>query len=129
MTRQKSDDREVPEGVRKDSPSRMDEPSGGGKAVTVTKAMEQYELRFGTAERPTGKPEGANARADEGQPSSAKREAPKPSHKVEPASSPTMEAVVAKLREAFENVASNKGAPGPDGQTIDEVRKHLDETL
>ncbi len=29
------------------------------------------------------------------------------------------------LKEAFEKVASNDGAPGPDRQTIDEVRKHL----
>ncbi len=40
-----------------------------------------------------------------------------------------METVVTKLQEAFENVASNKGASGPDGQNIDEVRKHLGETL
>jgi RNA-directed DNA polymerase len=128
-TRQKSDDREVPEGARKDSPSRMDEPSGGGKAVTVTKQMVQCELGLGTAEGLVEKSPRADARADEGRPSSARRAAPKPSHKNGPAPSPTMESVVARLREAFENVASNKGAPGPDGQTIDEVRKHLGETL
>lgn len=129
MTRQKSDDREVPEGIRKDSPNRPDELGGGGKAVTVTKEMAQVELRLGTAEGLAGNPARANARADEGRPSSAKRAAPKPSRKNEPAPPPTMETVVAKLREAFENVASNKGAPGPDGQTIDEVRKHLEEML
>jgi group II intron reverse transcriptase/maturase len=36
-----------------------------------------------------------------------------------------MEEVVERLEEAFHKVAANKGAPGPDGQTIEEVRKHL----
>jgi len=36
---------------------------------------------------------------------------------------------VTNLRKAFEEVAKNKGAPGPDGQSIDEVRKHLDRLL
>jgi len=40
-----------------------------------------------------------------------------------------MEEVVSRLREAFANVASNKGAPGPDRQTIDAVSRHLDEAL
>ena len=30
---------------------------------------------------------------------------------------------------AFEEVAQNRGAPGPDGRSIDEVRKHLGELL
>lgn len=38
----------------------------------------------------------------------------------------TMEEVVSRLREAFANVASNRGAPGPDRQTIDEVARRLD---
>ena len=39
----------------------------------------------------------------------------------------TMEEVASdeNLRRAFEAVARNKGAAGPDGQTIDEVREHL----
>ena len=46
--------------------------------------------------------------------------------KVKPA---TIDAVAERLLEAFEHVSRNKGAPGPDGQTIDEVRKHLDDLL
>jgi len=46
--------------------------------------------------------------------------------KVKPA---TIDAVAERLLEAFENVFRNKGAPGPDGQTVDEVRKHLDDLL
>src|SRR5690606_12568825 len=41
----------------------------------------------------------------------------------------TMEEVVRALRMAFRKVASNQGAPGPDGMSIDEVREHLDELL
>ena len=39
----------------------------------------------------------------------------------------TMEEVAREenLKVAFERVATNDGAPGPDRQTIDEVRKHL----
>jgi group II intron reverse transcriptase/maturase len=43
----------------------------------------------------------------------------------------TMEEVASEenLRKAFQAVASNKGAPGPDRQGIDEVREHLGEIL
>jgi group II intron reverse transcriptase/maturase len=43
----------------------------------------------------------------------------------------TMEEVASleNLREAFQQVASNKGAAGPDRQSIEQVRKHLDELL
>jgi group II intron reverse transcriptase/maturase len=43
----------------------------------------------------------------------------------------TMEEVASdeNLRRAFEAVAGNKGAAGPDGQAIDEVREHLEEIL
>jgi group II intron reverse transcriptase/maturase len=40
-----------------------------------------------------------------------------------------MEGVVERLAEAFEQVASNQGAPGPDRQSIEAVRAHLDEVL
>jgi retron-type reverse transcriptase len=40
-----------------------------------------------------------------------------------------MDAVCNKLGEAFLSVASNKGAPGPDRQSIDEVREHLPKLL
>ena len=43
----------------------------------------------------------------------------------------TMEEVVSdgNLRRAFERVASNDGAPGPDRQSIQEVEEHLEEIL
>ncbi len=40
-----------------------------------------------------------------------------------------MGAVCSHLREAFRKVASNKGAPGPDRQSVEEVREHLDDVL
>jgi RNA-directed DNA polymerase len=43
----------------------------------------------------------------------------------------TMEEVTseANLREAFEEVARNDGAPGPDGETIERARERLDELV
>jgi group II intron reverse transcriptase/maturase len=38
----------------------------------------------------------------------------------------TMEAVAERLYEAFSKVERNKGAAGPDGRSVDEVREHLD---
>jgi group II intron reverse transcriptase/maturase len=40
-----------------------------------------------------------------------------------------MEELVEQLEAAFHHVASNKGAPGPDRQSIDDVREHLDVIL
>jgi group II intron reverse transcriptase/maturase len=40
-----------------------------------------------------------------------------------------MEEVAEALREAFANVARNKGAPGPDGRSIEWVREHLEGLL
>jgi RNA-directed DNA polymerase len=40
-----------------------------------------------------------------------------------------MQEVIAGLESAFESVAANKGAPGPDRQSIEEVREHLGEVL
>jgi group II intron reverse transcriptase/maturase len=43
----------------------------------------------------------------------------------------TMEEVAneGRLREAFEQVKSNDGAPGPDGQSVEEVARHLNDIL
>ncbi|MEN8184921.1 MAG: group II intron reverse transcriptase/maturase [Myxococcota bacterium] len=40
-----------------------------------------------------------------------------------------MEEVTKRLNEALQGVASNKGAPGPDGQSIEEVQQHWDTLL
>jgi retron-type reverse transcriptase len=112
MTRQKSDDRVVPEGRRKAVRTRA---NGGGKAVTVDEGALQLGLPFATADQP---------RRTEKSPSS-KLARPKAKIKKRRAMHVTMEAVVEGLEEAFDHVAANDGAPGPDRRTIAEVREHL----
>jgi len=129
MTQQKSEGRKVPQGRRKAAPTRAVERPGGGKAVPVNQVSWQLGLPFATAERPAGSPAGANAGAGVGAPISVPREAPKAKVKTRRAAAATMEELVEQLAAAFEHVAANKGAPGPDRQSIEEVRAHLDEIL
>jgi retron-type reverse transcriptase len=87
--------------------------------------MRQRGLRFGTAE------EAASAAAV-GQvarvlPPATTRAAPKPKRSEERVASATMEDVCERLLAAFEHVAANRGAPGPDRQRIEQVRRHLSE--
>ena len=129
MARQKSEGRTVPKDRRKTVQTRVVERRGGGKAAPVNEATRQLGLRFETAENPGVDATGADGGADEGLPSPATRVAPKSKRKEEKVTSATLEAVVGELREAFQKVASNRGAPGPDRQSIDEVREHLVELL
>jgi group II intron reverse transcriptase/maturase len=91
--------------------------------------MTQLDMWFGTAEEPKARAKGADGGTGRGVAQPVTYEAPKPSHKGKQKSSPMMEAVATRLYEAFQNVASNKGAPGPDKQTIGEVREHLNEVV
>jgi RNA-directed DNA polymerase len=124
MAPQKSDERIVPEGVRKSTQS---DEHRGGKALTVSKEeVRQVALPFATAEAPRERA-GTKAPVDR----SARETGPKPKASGprdmhEPA---TMEAVVERLRWAFDRVAANRGAPGPDRRTVEEVRKHLPEIV
>ena len=54
---------------------------------------------------------------------------PQPDDKEQRARLVTLEVIASRLELAFEKVATNKGAPGPDRQTIDQVRKHQDAIL
>jgi len=54
---------------------------------------------------------------------------PKLRYKDKTATPATMEEVTSHLKRAFQKVTSNKGAPGPDRQSIAEVREHLDELI
>lgn len=67
--------------------------------------------------------------ADTSRLGSATRATPKPKYTKRKATSATMEEVTQRLGEAFQNVAANRGAPGPDRQSIEDVRKHVDEML
>jgi RNA-directed DNA polymerase len=123
--REESDGRVVPEGARKDVRTAA---MRGGKATTASEMAGQLRLPFETAEIP----QGARAKAKPDQAGQARSLVPKSkvtNSTVLPAM--TMEAVAddENLRCAFEEVARNKGAAGPDGQAIEEVRKQLDYLL
>jgi len=122
MTRQKSENCIVPEGTRKSSSGHK---RGGGKAVPVEEQMGQLRLPFATAENPQGTTSGRSSSRLERKP----RRVPQAKVKSQPVSSVTLEEAIQRLRIAFEKVASNKGAPGPDRQSIAQVRQHLDEIL
>ena len=55
----------------------------------------------------------------------ATRAKPKPKVREKQVVSATMEEVCEQLEQAFEQVAANKGASGPDRQSIEQVRKQL----
>ena len=125
MGRQKSDDRMVPEGRRKASRA---EASQQGKAVTVNKQAEQLGLFAGTAASPEGAtPVRPSSPLDE-----KRSGVPKPATGKGKTLSPMTMAEIANetnLRTAFAKVVANRGAPGPDRQTIEQVREALDEWL
>lgn len=129
MARQKSEDRTVPKSRRKTALTRELEPLGGGTSVPVNEQTGQLGLRFGTAEDPAAQAAGADGGADTGRPVPATRAVPKPRRTKKTATSATMEEVAGRLQEAFQKVASNQGAPGPDRQSIEQVREHLSEIL
>ncbi len=129
MTRQKSDDCIKPQGRRKAESTRRHERREGGKAVTVNERTRQLELNFGTAEVLTGQTAKVDGVADTSGLVPATRATPKPKRTKRNATSATMEEVTQRLREAFQKVAANDGAPGPDRQSIEEVGTHLDEVL
>jgi RNA-directed DNA polymerase len=129
MAQQKSERRELPQARRKAGATGRVEATRGGKAAPVEQETRQLGLWLGTAENRKARARRTNAGAEAGRPVPAPCVAPKPRHKKETAPSTWMDAVCGKLYEAFQNVASNKGAPGPDRQSIEEVREHLDEML
>jgi RNA-directed DNA polymerase len=129
MAQQKSERRDVPQARRKAGETGKGEASRGGKGAPVEEATRQLGLNFGTAEYRKAKAGRAVGGAGVGRPNPATHAAPKPKRKDRISSSTLMGAVCSNLREAFQNVASNRGAPGPDQQSIDEVREHLDEFL
>ena len=90
-------------------------PGGQGKAIPVEETAVQLCLPIATAENPKG----ATRRKTRDRLGAIRAGAPKAignAGKVAPA---TMEEVAKRLTDALLKVASNKGAPGPDGQTIE----------
>ena len=120
MTQQKRDRRTKVQGHRKGAVTRRVESAGGASATTVNEQALQLQLRFGTAENP----QGSVGVAATGLPVAAAHAVPKPKHEEQRATSATMEEVCERLTQALASVASNRGAPGPDRQSIDQVREH-----
>jgi group II intron reverse transcriptase/maturase len=90
-------------------------PGGQGKAVPVGETAVQLCLPIATAENP----QGATRRRTRDRLGEIRAGAPKAIANAESAAPATMEEVAYRLTDALLKVASNKGAPGPDGQTIE----------
>lgn len=125
--REKSDGRIQPEGRRKAVPTPTS--AGEGKATTASKEVSQLPLFSETADSPRGAVPG-KGRDRSRHP--AQHAVPK-SENAYSMDSPamTMEEVAndGNLRRAFQRVKSNDGAPGPDRQSVQEVREHLEQVL
>lgn len=128
MARQKSEDGIVPQGRGNSVPTGSGERGQGGKAVPVKEAERQQLLPFATADLPRVS---RGASGGKGADLSARPSPVVPKAKVIQTTvvHATMEAVAEGLKEAFEKVAANRGAPGPDRKTVDEVRRHLGKLL
>lgn len=112
MAQQKSEDRVVPDGgVMPAQPV-----SGQGKAVPVDQeALLQLGLPIATAEHRMRVPDRSGS--DRG------AVGPKAIVNAESFAPGTMEEVAYRLTDALLKVVLNKGAPGPDGQTVEELRE------
>jgi RNA-directed DNA polymerase len=109
MAQQKSEDRVVPDGgVMPVQPSGSS-PGGQGKAVPVEEAASQLRLPIATAEVPQGSPRAMGV--------------PKAIVNARQCAPAMMDEVVESLDSALSKVVSNKGAPGPDGVTVQALRE------
>ena len=124
MTQQKSEDRVVPDA--RGNPCGTDDPRRhrGGKAVSVKEEERQLMLFSATADNSRSDREVRGGGGVDRSTSRSPR-APKAGAKRRQAVPVTMEEVVERLEQAFEKVATNRGAPGPDRQSIEQVREHL----
>jgi RNA-directed DNA polymerase len=129
MTQQKSDGCVVPQGLRKQSPTTGNESQAGGKAPTVDKGAWQLQLNLGTAEVREAQAERVDGHEARRQSRASGRATPKPKGTRGITTQVTMEGIASLLREAFGNVAANKGAPGPDRQSIEDVVRNIDHVL
>jgi group II intron reverse transcriptase/maturase len=90
-------------------------PGEQGKAIPVEETAVQLSLPIATAENPKG----ATRRKARDRLGAIRAGAPKAIDTTGTAAPATMEEVAKRLTDALLKVASNKGAPGPDGQTIE----------
>jgi group II intron reverse transcriptase/maturase len=101
------------------APTRRVEPHGGGKAVPVEEQVMQLELPIATAEDP----EGAARKAATDLSVQTGGASPKAAVNAERSTPVMMEEVTKRLTEGLHKVAANKGAPGPDGETIAHLQR------
>jgi RNA-directed DNA polymerase len=125
MAHQQSADRRGPQGRRKASRTRRGARGGGGQAVPVNQPTAQLGRRFGTAENAAAPAAGADGSAARPRSRAAPDAAPTPTRTAPPAPSAPMEDVTQRLRAACAQGASQRGAPGPDRQTLAQVREPL----
>ena len=124
MTPQKSEDCTVPKAQGNLGETHDSRRRGGGKAVPIKEVERQRMLFSATADNPRSN-RGTKGRSDVDRSTPRRSAVPKAAGKQKTAVPVTMEEVVGRLEQAFEKVAANQGAPGPDRQTVEEVRKHL----
>jgi RNA-directed DNA polymerase len=84
-------------------------------------------MQRATAEYSRGKTRGVDGEMDRGRPRSVAQARPKARSNERRNAAATMAGLVEGLDEAFRKVASNKGAAGPDRQSIEAVRKRWDD--
>jgi len=115
MTRQKSENSIVPQGLRKLVPTEL---ARGGKGIPVEKEIRQLGLAFATAEHPKGSP-----RRKDGDPSTSRPRLREPKAHVKTLKilSATIESVIESLDEALLHVVRNKGSAGPNGRSVEAV--------
>lgn len=119
MAQQKSEDRVLLEGgVMPVEPSRSS-VGGQGKAIPVDQTAWQLRLPIATADDPQG------AKREASLDRSGVRDAmvPKAVGNAEDGTPVTMEEVAYRLTAALVKVVSNRGVPGPDGQTVGGLRE------
>jgi RNA-directed DNA polymerase len=115
MAQQKSEDHVLLEGGVMPAERVGSSPGGHGKVVPVEETAVQLSLPIATAENPKG----ATRRRTRDRLGEIRAGAPKAISKAGTVAPATMEEVAYRLTDALLKVASNKGAPGPDGQTIE----------
>lgn len=124
MAQQKSEDHVVPDARGNSGGSRDSRQRGGGKVVSVKEAERQLTLFPATADNPRSD-RGARRRRGVDLSTPRSPRAPKAGDKPRTTVPVVMEEVIGRLTWAFEKVAANRGAPGPDRQSIEAVREHL----
>jgi hypothetical protein len=92
-------------------------PGGQAKAVPVEETVVQLGLPIATAENPKG----ATRRRTRDRLGAIRAGAPKAIDEAGIAAPASMEEVAKRLTSALLKVASNEGAPGPDGQTTEQL--------